>query len=227
MTRLSIFVIFVAALALAIAGPVRAADPTFEKLAAYFERNIEDKDAEIRFEVTGGADGLSSLRILAPDGRVVVELRTPGSKLGVRSFVLESPEFADDGRLRADFPQGRYKFEGTTTAGAELRGEVALSHIFPEPASLSFPKEGQADVPTSNVTLRWNAPSGVTGCVVVLEQTGTAFEVRAHLPGDARSFAVPAGFLRPGTAYKVAIGTISRAGSRSFVETEFKTKAGP
>lgn len=218
--------ILVAAAALVFATPAGAADPTFEKLAAYFERNVGDKDAEIRFEVTGGTDGLSSLRILAPDGRVVVEMRTPGSKLGMRSFVLESPEFADDGRLRADFPQGRYKFEATTTAGAELRGEVPLSHIFPEPAALSYPKEDQSDVPTSNVTLRWTAPPGVTGCVVVLEQTGTSFEVRANLPGDARSFAVPAGFLRPGTAYKVAVGTISRTGARSFVETEFKTRAG-
>ncbi len=218
--------ILVAAAALAVAGPVRAADPKFEKLAAYLERNIEDKDAEIRFEVTGGADGLFSLRIVSPDGRVVVEMRTPGSKLGVRSFVLESPELADDGRLRADFPAGRYTFEGTTTAGTALRGEVPLSHIFPEPAALSFPRAGQSDVPTSNMTVRWTAPAGLTGCVVVLEQEGTAFEIRAHLPGDARSFVVPAGFLRPATAYKVAIGTISRVGSRTFIEHEFKTKAG-
>ena len=53
--------------------------------------------------------------------------------------------------------------------------------------------------------------------------TKTGREIRVNLPGAATAFAVPDGFLLPGTAYKLAVGTVSRAGNRSVVETEFTT----
>src|SRR5689334_12630421 len=76
------------------------------RAVVYLERNVVDKDVEIRFEVTGPSQGLSALRVTAPDGRTVLDLKAPDSKLGMRQFVLESPEPKDDGRLQADFPAG-------------------------------------------------------------------------------------------------------------------------
>ncbi|XIA64298.1 hypothetical protein ACFIOY_36330 [Bradyrhizobium sp. TZ2] len=103
----------------------------FQKLSVYLERNVRDHDAEIRFEAAGAEDGLAALKVLAPAERTVIDLKTPASKLGVRSLTVESPEPADDGIVRADFPAGAYRFEGTTTKGASLRGEARLSHVFP------------------------------------------------------------------------------------------------
>ena len=195
----------------------------FEKLSIYLERNVQDHDAEIRFEVTGAKDGLAALKIMAPGERTVIDLRTPDSKLGVRGLTLESPEPDDDGIVRADFPAGAYRFEGKTTNGASLRGETRLSHVFPEPAAFEYPRPDQKDVPATALTLRWSVPKGIEACAIVIEQTGSAYEIRALLPGSARSFTVPEGFLRVGKAYKFAIGTVAKDGNRSFIEAAFTT----
>jgi hypothetical protein len=59
--------------------------------------------------------------------------------------------------------------------------------------------------------------------VVVVEDEATGREVRARLPGNATAFGVPQGFLAPKTEYKLAIGTVSRDGNRSFIESQFRT----
>jgi hypothetical protein len=200
-----------------------AEDGHFQKLSVYLERNVQDHDAEIRFEATGAEDGLAALKVLAPGERTVIDLRSPDSKLGVRSLTLESPEPADDGVVRADFPAGAYRFEGTTTKGARLRGEARLSHVFPKPAAFEYPRPDQKDVPATALTLRWSMPEGIEACAIVIEQTGSPYEIRALLPGSAKSFTVPEGFLRAGKAYKFAIGTVARDGNRSFIEAGFAT----
>src|SRR6058998_3151211 len=96
------------AMACPLAGAV-AEDGSFQKLSVYLERNVQDHDAEIRFEATGAEDGLAALKVLAPAERTVIDLKTPDSKLGIRSLTLESPEPADDGIVRADFPAGAYR----------------------------------------------------------------------------------------------------------------------
>src|SRR5262249_43250133 len=141
-----------------------AEDGRFEKLSIYLERNVQDHDAEIRIEVTGVKDGLASLRVFAPGERAVIDVKTPASKLGIRRLILESPEPADDGTVQADFPAGVYRFEGTTTNGASLRGEALLSHVFPKPAAFESPRPGQKDVPVTLSTLRWSVPKGIESC---------------------------------------------------------------
>ena len=196
----------------------------FEKLSVYLERNVQDHDAEIRFEVTGAKDGLAALKVMAPGERTVIDLKTPDSKLGIRSLTVESPEPADDSVVRADFPAGAYRFEGTTTTkGASLRGEARLSHVFPKPAAFEYPRPDQKDVPATALTLRWSVPEGIEACAVVIEQANSPYEIRALLPGSARSFTVPEGFLRAGKEYKLAIGTVAKDGNRSFIEAAFTT----
>jgi len=210
------------ALAYSVTGAA-AEDGRFQKLSVYLERNVQDHDAEIRFEATGAEEGLAALKVLAPGEGTVIDLRTPDSKLGIRSLTLESPEPSDDGIVRADFPAGAYRFEGPTTKGASLRGETRLSHEFPEPAAFEYPRPDQKDIPATALTLRWSVPKGSEACVIVIEQTGTPYEIRALLPGSAKSFAVPEGFLRAGKAYKFAIGTVAKDGNRSFIEAGFTT----
>jgi len=220
------WIIAAAAALSALACPVTGAtaeDGRFQKLSVYLERNVQDHDAEIRFEATGAEDGLAALKVMAPGERTVIDLRSPDSKLGIRSLTLESPEPDDDKIVRADFPAGAYRFEGTTTKGANLRGEAQLSHVFPKPAAFEYPRPDQKDVPANALTLRWSVPEGIEACAIVIEQTGSAYEIRAMLPGSARSFTVPEGFLRAGKAYKFAIGTVAKDGNRSFIEGSFTT----
>ena len=226
MRRHNSWIVAAAATLSALANPVTAAgaeDGRFQKLSVYLERNVRDHDAEVRFEATGAEEGLAALKVLAPGERTVIDLRTPDSKLGIRSLALESPEPADDGIVRADFPAGAYRFEGTTTKGASLRGEARLSHVFPKPAAFEYPRPDQKDVPVSALTLRWSVPEGIEACAVVIEQAGSSYEIRALLPGSAKSFTVPEGFLRAGKAYKFAIGTVAKDGNRSFIEAGFTT----
>ena len=56
------------AMAYPLAGAA-AEDGRFEKLSVYLERNVQDRDAEIRFEVTGATDGLAALKVTAPGAR--------------------------------------------------------------------------------------------------------------------------------------------------------------
>lgn len=226
MRRHNGWIVAAAAALSALACPVPGAaaeDGRFQKLSVYLERNVQDHDAEIRFEATGAEEGLTALKVLAPGERTVIDLRTPDSKLGIRSLALESPEPADDGIVRADFPAGAYRFEGTTTKRASLRGEARLSHVFPKPAAFEYPRPDQKDVPATALTLRWSVPEGIEACAIVIEQTGSSYEIRALLPGSAKSFTVPEGFLRAGKAYKFAIGTVAKDGNRSFIEAGFTT----
>ena len=224
--RHNAWIVAVTAILSAFAYPMTGAaagDSRFQKLSVYLERNVQDRDAEIRFEATGAEDGLAALKVSAPGERTVIDLRTPDSKLGVRSLTLESPEPADDALVRADFPAGAYGFEGTSTKGAMLRGEAQLSHAFPEPAAFEYPRSGQRDVPATDLTLRWSVPKGIESCVIVIEQNGSLYEIRALVPASTKTFTVPKGFLRAGQAYTLAIGTVAKDGNRSFIETGFTT----
>jgi hypothetical protein len=200
-----------------------AEEGRFEKLSVYLERNVQDRDAEIRFEASGAKQGLTALKVLAPGERTVMDVRTPDSKLGIRKLTTESPEPADDRVVKADFPAGTYRFEGKTANGTSLRGETRLSHVFPEPAAFEYPRPGQKDVPATELTLRWSPPAGIESCVVVIEQDGSPYEIRALLPGSTKAFTIPAGFLRAGQAYTFAIGTVAKDGNRSFIEARFAT----
>jgi len=223
--RRNIWIAATAALS-AFAYPVTgsaAENGRFEKLSVYLERNVQDHDAEIRFEMTGAEDGLAALKVTAPGERTVIDIRTPDSKLGIRKLTVESPEPADDSVVRADFPAGAYRFEGKTTNGSSLGGEARLSHEFPKPAAFEYPRPGQKDVPATELTLRWSVPTGIESCVVVIEQAGSPYEIRALLPGSATAFTIPKGFLRAGQAYTFAIGTVAKDGNRSFIEARFAT----
>lgn len=197
----------------------------FERTAIYLEQTIEDEDAEVKVEVIGGETGLASLQVAAPDGRVVVDFKAPDSKLGLRHVIVETPEPKNDGRLQADFPAGTYRFTATTMGGEKLLGQAALSHVFPAPAAILRPRAEEKNLPVTGLQIRWSAVKDLASTAVVIEQERTGRELRVSLSGTATAFAVPEGFLLPGTAYKLAVGTVSRDGNRSVVETQFTTAA--
>ncbi len=228
MTKLiSMYVSLVVGLILGQAHSVSRAQTVekFESVQVYFEQNLRDKDAEVKFDAVGNQEGLASLVVTAPDGRVVVDFKTGNSKLGIRHFSLESPEPKNDGRLQKDFPAGIYKFVGTTVTGIKLEGQATLVHQFPAPVVLMRPRADETGVPLKGLKVRWSPAKGSVATVLVIEHEKSGRSMRINLPGDSSAFTVPDGFLMPGKEYKIAIGTVALEGNASYIESTFTTSS--
>lgn len=208
-----------------VSSGVAQADEKFEHAAVRFEQNATDADVEVVFEATtSGNAGLAALKVIAPDGRTVIDFTVPDSKLGIRSVTLESPEPKNDGTLQADFPAGEYTFTGSTVAGVKLTSKATLSHALPGPAVFVHPRPDQENVAANGLRISWKAAKNAVSCMLVLEHEETGVKIlEAHLPSSATGFAVPAGLLAPGTTYKTAVTTIGRQGNTSTVEATFTT----
>ena len=203
-------------------SPVWAAGK-FESVSVYLEQTIEDEDSEIAFDAISGTDGLAALKVVAPDGRTVIDYKAADSKLGMRHLSLESPEPKMDGTLNKDFPAGLYRFTGTVTTGATLQGEATLSHKFPDAARLVQPRANEKNVPITGMQVKWNKVKDAAAYILVIEQEKTGREFKVDLPGTVTAFTVTDGFLAPGLEYKLAIGTVAKDRNRSFTETSFVT----
>ncbi len=195
----------------------------FEEVSVHFEQNATDEDLEVVIDATGGDEGMASIRVVAPDGRTIINFKAPESKLGLRHFNFESPEPRNDGSLQADFPEGEYVFIGTTVSGVELRDKASLNHKLPDTTSFVRPGRGAEDVPTKGLEIVWSLVKNIDAYVVVIEQEDSGFEFSVNLPANVTKLSVPDGLLLPGTEYKLAIGTVSDDGNSSFVETDFET----
>lgn len=213
-----------AATLFACAGVVHG-QQQFERAKVYFEQNLLDKDVEVKFEATGGSVGLAALKVLAPDGRTVVDFKSPDSRFGIRHLVLESPEPKNDGQIQKDFPAGVYRFSGTLVGGVALLSEATLSHKLPTPSTFIRPRAAEKNVPIKGLKASWAAVKDLAAVVLIIEQEDSGQDMKVTLPGNATTFAVPDGFLRAGLEYKISVGTVSADGNGSFIETAFSTAA--
>jgi hypothetical protein len=211
--------------ALAAAAEAGSAPSRFPTASVHFEQNATDGDVEVVFQAKGRSEGLAKLTVVGPDGRTVIDFAAPdASTLGIREFAFESPEPKDVKGLKAAYPEGAYRFTGRTASGAELSGESRLSHELPPTASFLRPAAGAEQVVVAGLEIAWAPPAGkVSGYLIEIEQDEVGAHLEATLPGSANRFAVPDGFLRPGTEYELGIATVSEAGNVSFVETSFTT----
>lgn len=201
------------------------ASPTaFAVASIRMEQNATDGDLEIVIEAKGREDGLAQLTVVGPDGRTVVDVNAPdASTLGVRQFRFESPEPKSAATLRSAYPEGVYTFSGSTAAGGRLHREARLSHKLPAPAQFLRPGSGAKGVPVRGFQITWTPIKGLAAWIVYLEQPELNLELTARIPGSSTSFAVPDGFLLPGTEYQVGLGAVGREGNISFVETSLTT----
>jgi hypothetical protein len=190
----------------------------------HFEQNATDGDVEVVIRAKGGKEGLAKLTVVGPDGRTAIEFAAPdASTLGIREFEFESPEPTDVAGLKAAYPEGTYRFSGATAGGKAFHGESTLSHALPATTAFVQPGVDAKNVPVKGLEIRWTPVAGVSGYVIELEQDDLGVSLEAHLPGSASSLSVPDGFLRPGMEYDLGIGTVSKGGNVSFVETSFTT----
>lgn len=201
-----------------------SAASAFEEASVVFEQNATDGDVEVVFTVKGGDEGLRQLTVVRPDGQTVVQISCPApDALGLRQFVFESPEPQDDGELRAAFPEGTYIFRGESVSGEKFAGSANLVHALPDVVTLHNPPAEAEDVAVEGLIIEWTPVAGVTTYHVEIEQENTNISLNVSLPAGTRSFAVPAGFLVPGTEYQLGIGTEDANGNSSFIEISFET----
>jgi len=212
-------------LALGTAKETGPAGP-FAVALVHFEQNATDGDSEVVLEVKAGKEGLTRLVVTAPDGRTVVDFTAPdASTLGIRQFRFETPEPRDLKALRSAYPEGVYTFAGVSTGGGKLRGEATLHHALPATTSFVSPKAAAGGVATKNLKIAWSPVKNLAAYTVKLEQRETNASLTANVPGSVSTFAVPDGLLLPGTEYQLALGTVSKTGNISFVETTLRTAA--
>ena len=199
----------------------------FGVATVHFEKNATDGDVEAVFEVLGGNDGLSSLTVTAPDGRTVISASSPDtSTMGLREYRFESPEPTDIPRMKKAYPEGVYRFAGTSTRGVRYASDVTLSHQLPAGATGITPADEAANVPVRGLRITWTGVPDAASYRVVIEQPKLGFELSVTLRRSATSFAVPDGVLLPGQEYTLAVGVVAKGGNASYVENSFTTAAG-
>ena len=175
-----------------------AAEQMLPRAAVSLERNITDRDSEIKFDVTGADEGLAALRVTAPDGRIVVDFKVPDTKLGLHHISLELPEPKDDGRLQADFPAGTYRFVGTTVSGATLQRTATRDPPLLL-ASLTYPRAEQKGIPLAGVQIKWQPLPNLASVIVVIQQEETGGAKASRQSSRfGQDFAVPEGNSRWG-----------------------------
>ncbi len=196
----------------------------FDKAEIYFEQNTTDGDAEVVIKAKAGKDGMTKLKVITPDGRTIVDFNSPDpTTMGIRQFHLESPEPEDIEAVKKAFPEGIYKFFGTTTDGEEYMDEAALSHALPTPIAIKYPADKSEDIPTKDLEITWEPIENAEVYLIEVEQDDLDIKVEAKLSNSETSFSVPAKFLHPDLEYKIVIGAESVKGNLNFVETSFTT----
>ena len=213
----------VAASALALAFAASGASAAeLEEARLYVEQNVTDHDAEIVVIAQGGDEGLRSLELFGPNGRSFGSLLAGRKRqLGFREVLLETPE-PSVGRVLRAWPEGTYRFVGTTFSGEVLTGEAELGHEMPAAVAQIAP-DGDEGLDPDHVVVSWDEVPGVAGYLLEIEQDDLGVSLELTLPPGTTSFVVPAGFLEPGIEYELGVATVGDTGNISFRETAFTT----
>lgn len=203
-----------------------AAAAPFPIASVHFEQNATDGDMEVVFQVKGGVDGLAELIVVSPDGRTVAAFKAPdASTLGMRQFRLETPEPPDFKSLKAAYPEGVYEFFGRTSSGANLAARSNLIHRLPATTTFAEPAPETVNVRVKDLKISWSPVEDVASYIVKIDQRELNVSFIVRLPGTSpTSFDLPDGFLSRHTKYKMSIGTVTREGNISYVETTFTTE---
>lgn len=215
-------------------GAVAAQAPArFADVDVFAEVNTTDGDAALQMRLSA-EQNWRRVNLTDPKGRRLLDLGSAGSmrRQGLVALSLESGERTFDelslSKFKARFPRGRYTFRGTTASGRRIVGSARLTHTIPAGARITAPA-ANTTVDPSGLVIRWEGvtrPKGVkiAGYDVLVAGDETDREVAVSLGPGARSFALPAGFLEPKTAYIIELITRERSGNLSITEIGFKTR---
>jgi hypothetical protein len=216
--------------ALATAAPHKkpGSSTPFEAVKMIIEFNSTAEDAGV--QVSFDAEAWKKVTVLDPAGHKILQVDGKGSlkDLGGSELFLESDEPAlqdvplDD--LFAQFPEGEYRFIGTSPDGESLAGTAQFTHKIPDGPSIVSP----ATLDPDNAVIRWapvTTPAGIqiAGYEVVIEQDDFhVFDVK--VPASITSVTVPPQFLEPGTQYGFEVLAIENGGNQTITESSFTTE---
>ncbi len=168
-----------------------------------------------------------------PEGTTLFDVTADGAigVQGITDLFFESAEPSFDVQtleeLLALFPEGEYKFRGTTTGGKKLNGKSRLTHALPGAPQIDFPAPGELVNPNWAI-FQWqrvpNPPgSRITGYCVTIWNTSNGRTFSADLAPTTTTITVPPEFLDAGTAYKFEVLAMERSGNRTGSNREFGT----
>jgi hypothetical protein len=220
-----LIIALVLVVAVAAAAPSFAA--SFEESRIYIEFNASAND--LGFHVSLDGEHWKSLKIMNPQGTTVFETvgRAGYAQLGLTELFFEGAEPSLDdvplSELLTLFPEGRYRFVGTTVDGGRLNGVGTLSHAVPAGPSVS------AVVDDDTVVIRWNAVTSAPDGFPVRRIRVVGYQVivgssQVTLPASARQVELPEEFvasLPPGEqAFEVL--AIEASGNQTITEGAFE-----
>jgi len=230
MKRLTFAVLLVAIVvpALSAAAPRGKKTHTpFESVKMIIEFNSTDQDVGIQLSLD--AEAWKNVSVLDPNGHKIFEVGAKGAlkPLGGSELFLEGDEPGLDELPLQDFfmkfPEGTYRFVGTSPDGERLESTASFSHKIPDGPTIVSP--GTLD--PAHAVIAWNpvtTPAGIdiAGYEVVIEQDEFhVFDVK--VPGTTTSVTVPPEFLQPATQYGFEVLAIDRSGNQTITATSFVT----
>jgi len=203
----------------------------FSKSDLFVEINDTDGDAGLQLNLDG--EPWSTLELVDPSGRVLMDVDN-GSELksyGLTGLTFESaePPFAEQplSEFTARFPEGVYRFSGTTVDGRNIVGQDRLTHVFPVGPVVTAPTQG-AVVPSSGLVVTWQPVTKPTGVKIVhyeviVTNLGSGKHLSMELPPSATSAGIPREFLASGTEYAVEVLARETSGNQTITEVAFET----
>jgi hypothetical protein len=210
------------------AASVQAPVP-FNRAQLRVEINSTDGDAGLQIDLDH--DPWRSIRLVSPNGRVLVDVRNRGvlKGYGLTELFSESsePPFTTFplSEFRKLFPAGDYVLEGREIDGTPMRSTVTLSHDFPAGPEITAPEE-DTNVGRGGLVVRWDAvtePAGIDIVryqVLVVDEQDPVHTLSLFLPARSRSVAIPREFLTPGD-YKTEVLAIEKSGNQTLTEITF------
>ena len=231
-------------LACALATAAIASGPVEPAGSGAGQRPLRFATSELFIEINGtdGDTGLQMnlggvtwrrLTVRDPSGRTIVDVEGEGrlGDYGLTDLMFESNEPPFDEvpyrRFTARFPEGRYRFRGTTVAGRAIVGSDRLTHDVPRRPRVRAPAEDAAVDPASLV-VRWDRVTRPRGIRIVRYQVIVTAEADTRVlnmdlgPG-ARSATIPPAFFEAGARYAVDVIARERSGNQTITEVPFRT----
>jgi hypothetical protein len=207
-----------------------------------FEYNSNDIDTGVHglFDTRGW----SELCVYDPGGRLILAVKPQGQlqDLTMGGIFFESREPPDEEmsqeEILANFPEGKYRVEGTTYLGTRLTGAATLTHDIPAPPTIATPAEGDV-VDPDNLVVRWEPvtrtvegkPVDITGYEVIVTKERhedphgfSKPDLSAHVLPSATSLTIPSEFLEPGTEYELEVLALEQSGNQTITVLFFETE---
>ena len=197
----------------------------------FVEINATDGDAGLQLNLDG--DPWSTLELVDPSGRTIMAVENSSvlKSYGLTGLTFESAEPPFDehplSEFMAKFPEGVYRFTGTTADGRNIVGQDKLTHVFPVGPVVTTPTEG-AVVPSGGLVVAWlpvTKPNGVkiVQYEVIVSNAGTGKDLSIELPPSATSASIPREFLTPDTEYALEVLARETSGNQTITEVAFET----